>query len=230
MLGTIVNVSTILAGTLVGGFFGKKIKEEYRDAMFNAVGLAAAGLGISTVCSNLPKSTYPVLFIVSLALGGLLGSVLDIDKRFNSLVTKFGKSDLSSGLSTAILLFCIGTLSILGPVKSAVEGDNTFLFTNATLDFVTSAVLASTYGFGIAIAAGVLFLWQGSIWLLASFLGPFIPEALMTEISIVGGVLIACSGLSILNIKSFKTMNMLPSLIVPILWFGIMALIGLFTA
>lgn len=230
MLGTIVNVSTILAGTLVGGFFGKKIKEEYRDAMFNAVGLAAAGLGISTLCSNLPKSTYPVLFIVSLALGGLLGSVLDIDKRFNSLVTKFGKSDLSRGLSTAILLFCIGTLSILGPVKSAVEGDNTFLFTNATLDFVTSAVLASTYGFGIAIAAGVLFLWQGSIWLLASFLGPFIPEALMTEISIVGGVLIACSGLSILNIKSFKTMNMLPSLIVPILWFGIMALIGLFTA
>lgn len=230
MLGTIVNVSTILAGTLVGGFFGKKIKEEYRDAMFNAVGLAAAGLGISTLCSNLPKSTYPVLFIVSLALGGLLGSVLDIDKRFNSLVTKFGKSDLSRGLSTAILLFCIGTLSILGPVKSAVEGDNTFLFTNATLDFVTSAVLASTYGFGIAIAAGVLFLWQGSIWLLASFLGPFIPEALMTEISIVGGVLIACSGLSILNIKSFKTMNMLPSLIVPVLWFGIMALIGLFTA
>ncbi|MBP3323585.1 MAG: DUF554 domain-containing protein [Clostridia bacterium] len=230
MLGTIVNVSTILAGTLVGGFFGKKIKEEYKDAMFNAVGLAAAGLGISTLCSNLPKSTYPVLFIVSLALGGLLGSVLDIDKRFNSLVTKFGKSDLSRGLSTAILLFCIGTLSILGPVKSAVEGDNTFLFTNATLDFVTSAVLASTYGFGIAIAAGVLFLWQGSIWLLASFLGPFIPEALMTEISIVGGVLIACSGLSILNIKSFKTMNMLPSLIVPILWFGIMALIGLFTA
>ena len=230
MLGTIVNVSTILAGTLVGGFFGKKIKEEYKEAMFNAVGLAAAGLGISTVCSNLPKSTYPVLFIVSLALGGLLGSVLDIDKRFNSLVTKFGKSDLSRGLSTAILLFCIGTLSILGPVKSAVEGDNTFLFTNATLDFVTSAVLASTYGFGIAIAAGVLFLWQGSIWLLASFLGPFIPEALMTEISIVGGVLIACSGLSILNIKSFKTMNMLPSLIVPILWFGIMALIGLFTA
>ena len=230
MLGTIVNVSTILAGTLVGGFFGKKIKEEYKEAMFNAVGLAAAGLGISTVCSNLPKSTYPVLFIVSLALGGLLGSVLDIDKRFNSLVTKFGKSDLSRGLSTAILLFCIGTLSILGPVKSAVEGDNTFLFTNATLDFVTSAVLASTYGFGIAIAAGVLFLWQGSIWLLASFLGPFIPEALMTEISIVGGVLIACSGLSVLNIKSFKTMNMLPSLIVPILWFGIMALIGLFTA
>ena len=224
MLGTIVNVSTILAGTLVGGFFGKKIKEEYKEAMFNAVGLAAAGLGISTVCSNLPKSTYPVLFIVSLALGGLLGSVLDIDKRFNSLVTKFGKSDLSRGLSTAILLFCIGTLSILGPVKSAVEGDNTFLFTNATLDFVTSAVLASTYGFGIAIAAGVLFLWQGSIWLLASFLGPFIPEALMTEISIVGGVLIACSGLSILNIKSFKTMNMLPALVIPVAFCGIISM------
>ena len=177
----------------------------------------------------MPKSAYPVLFIVSLALGGLLGSAIDIDKRFNNLVTKFGKSELSRGLSTAILLFCIGTLSILGPIKSAVEGDNTFLFTNATLDFVTSAVLASTYGFGIAIAAGVLFLWQGGIWLLGSFLGPFIPDALMTEISIVGGVLIACSGLSILNIKNFKTMNMLPSLIVPILWFGILALIGLFT-
>jgi len=228
LLGTICNVGTILAGSLVGGFFGKKINEKYKEAMFNAVGLAAAGLGISTLCSNMPKSEYPVLFIVSLALGGLVGSVLDIDAKFNGLAAKLGKSELSRGLSTAILLFCIGTLSILGPIKSAVEGDNTFLFTNATLDFVTSAVLASTYGFGIAIAAGVLFLWQGSIWLLGSFLGPFIPDALMTEISIVGGVLIACSGLSILNIKSFKTMNMLPSLIVPVLWFGILTLVGLF--
>ena len=127
-------------------------------------------------------------------------------------------------MSTGILLFCIGTLSILGPIQSALYGDHTYLFTNATLDFVTSMVLASTYGIGMVLSAGVLFCWQGAIYLLALVLGNFMTADMMTELSIVGGFLIASSGLSILNIKDCKTMNMLPSLVIPVVFCWVMGL------
>lgn len=227
MLGTIVNTGCILAGSVVGSLVKRGLKPEYQSVLFTATGLAATGLGINSVVQNMPNSQYPVLFIVSLALGGLLGTVLDLNGRFQKLTNRgSGSGKLGEGLSTAILLFCIGTLSILGPINSALYGDNTFLFTNATLDLVTSMVLASTYGIGIAIAAGVLFCWQGGIYLIATLLGSFMSQAMMTEISIVGGFLIASSGLGILGIKDCKTLNLLPSLLVPVLWFLLLSLIG----
>ena len=211
------------------------------------MGLAAAGLGINSIVKNMPESQYPVLFIVSLAVGGLLGTVINIDEKFQRLTAwiqkkmsrshenesgtaasddtgeklpaKTSNKRLGEGLSTGILLYCIGTLSILGPIQSALYGDNTFLFTNATLDLVTSMVLASTYGIGMVFAAPVLFCWQGSIYLLATMLGDFMTPEIMTEISIVGGFLIFSSGLGILKIKDIKTLNMLPALLIPVIWF-----------
>ena len=122
------------------------------------------------------------------------------------------------GIITGCLIFCVGTLSILGPVQSALYGDHTYLFTNASLDFVTSMVLGATYGVGMALAAVVLLLWQGSIYLLTMLVGGFITDVMMVEISIVGGFLIAMSGLSIMKIRDFQTLNYLPALFVPILW------------
>lgn len=219
MIGTIVNTGTILAGSITGSIVKKGIKEEYQGALFNAMGLAAAVLGINSVVGNMPNSEYPVLFILSLAIGSLFGTIINLDDKFQKLVGKFSKSNLGQGLSTGILLYCIGSLSILGPIQSALNNDNTFLFTNATLDFVTSTVLASTYGIGMAAAAGVLFCWQGAIYLCAGALSGFISPELMCEVSIVGGILIFSSGLSILGIKDCKTLNMLPSLAVPVIWF-----------
>lgn len=218
MTGTIVNTCTILAGSVLGSIFKKGIRKEQQDALYTAMGLAATGLGINAVVQNMPDSRYPVLFIVSLALGSLLGTILDIDGRFQKLTEQFSAGQLSKGLSTGILLFCIGTLSILGPIQSALYGDHTYLFTNATLDFVTSMVLASTYGIGMALTAPVLFCWQGGIYVIALVLGNFMTADMMTELSVVGGFLIASSGLSILNIRDCRTMNMLPSLAVPVVF------------
>lgn len=219
MLGTIVNTATIVTGTIIGHIAKKGIKEKYQQVLFNAMGLAAVALGFNAVSNNLPKSQYPVLFIISLAIGGLAGTILKLDERFKKLSSRIGTSNLAQGLSTGILLYCIGTLSIVGPVMSALYGDNTYLFTNATLDLVTSAVLATTYGIGMLWAAPVLFLWQGAIYLLTVLAGNIIPTPLVTEISVVGGVLIAASGFSILGIKDCKTINMLPALVVPVLFF-----------
>lgn len=224
MFGTIVNVVLIIIGTLIGTWLKKGIKEEYQSALFNAMGFAALALGANAIVQNMPNSNYPVLFIVSLALGSFVGAALKIDGKFNTLVGRFGNSNLSKGLSTAILLFCIGTLSILGPIESALHNNHTYLLTNATLDFVTSMALAATYGIGIMFAAVVLFFWQGGIYLLAQYLEPFLTDALMTEVSIVGGILIFASGLSILGIKDSKTLNMLPALLVPVAWFVLLLL------
>ena len=227
MLGTIVNTGTILAGSMLGSVLRKGVKEKYQNALYTAMGLAATALGINAVVSNMPKSNYPVLFIVSLAVGSLLGTILDLDGRFQGMVGKYSKSNLGQGLSTGILLYCIGTLSILGPVMSALYGDNTYLFTNATLDFVTSTVLASTYGIGMAFAAPVLFCWQGAIYLVAKNLsGSFFSDEMIAELCIVGGILIASSGIGILKIKDCKALNMLPSLAVPILFFVVKGIIA----
>lgn len=226
MLGTIVNTCTITIGTICGSILKKGIKEKYSQALFTAMGLAASGLGMNSIAAHMPESKYPVLFIVSLAVGSLLGTAINIEGKFQKLVSKFSASNIGQGISTGILLYCIGSLSILGPVMSALYGDNTYLFTNAALDLVTSTVLASTYGIGMLAAAPVLFLWQGSIYFIAYYLSAsFFSADLVTELSIVGGFLILSSGINILQIKDCKTLNMLPSLMFPIIFFVILRVV-----
>ena len=223
MIGTLVNTATILIGSCIGSALRHGLKEKYQQILFSAMGLAAAGLGINAFVQNMPYSQYPVLFIASLALGGVVGSALRLDERFKGFINKRSASEshLHEGLSTAILLFCVGTLSILGPINSALYHDETFLFTNAMLDLVTSMVLASTYGIGIALAAPVLLLWQSSLYVIGLLMAETIPSTLMTEVSIVGGFLILASGLSILDIKKIPTINFLPSLVIPVIWFAL---------
>ena len=222
MIGTIVNTLCIVAGSCIGSVAKRAIKPRYQSALYNALGLATIVLGANAVVTHLPESQYPVLFIASLALGSLVGTICDLDGRFKRLVKRFSRTNLAEGLSTGILLFCVGSLSMVGPILSALYGDNTYLFTNAMLDLVSSSmILASTYGIGMALAAPVLFCSQGTIYLITSLAGNVISAELMNEITIVGGVLIVSSGFAILNIKDCKTVNMLPALLFPILFFGV---------
>ena len=119
MIGTIVNTCTIIAGSLIGALLNRGIKEKYKEALYTGLGLASLAIGLNATITNLPKSQYPVLFIVALAVGGIIGTALDIDGRFKRLVNKRskgkGEARLGDGLSTAILLYCIGPLSMLGP-------------------------------------------------------------------------------------------------------------------
>lgn len=231
MLGTIVNTATIIAGAVMGSYMKRGIKPQYQQALFNAMGLCSLALGFNAFCQNMPKSNYPVLFIVSLAAGSLIGFMLNLDDKFKKLVDrkktkKDGDAPLSEGLSTGILLYCIGTFSMVGPVLSALYGDNTYLYTNATLDLITSAVLATTYGIGMVWAAPVLFCWQGLFYLMAKLSADAISDDLRTELCIVGGVLIVASGLSILKIKDCKTINMLPAFLIIVLFFLAKSVLG----
>ena len=279
MIGTIVNTCTIIAGTIVGSVLHRGIKDKYKTVLYDGLGLVSLAIGLNAAVQNLPKSQYPVLFIVAIALGGIVGTRLDIDGWFRRIVNRRhttptpspsrptpspsrptpspsrptpqplpvregsnysseqqqavghstplphregqggGSVSLADGLSTAILLYCIGPLSMLGPVISALQGDHTFLFTNATLDFVSATIFASTYGLGMMLAAPVLFCWQGMFYLVAKISSEAVSDALMSELLIVGGLLITASGLSLLKLKDCKTLNLLPALLVPVLWF-----------
>ena len=230
MIGTIVNTATIIVGGVIGALLHRGIKDKYKEVLYTGLGLASLAIGLNATISHFSQSEYPVLFIVSLAVGGVVGTALDIDGHFKRLVDKYSKQGktkknrLADGLATAILLYCIGPLSMLGPVISALKGDHTFLFTNATLDFVSSMVFASTYGIGMILAAPVLFCWQGMFWVVAHISASAISDALMAELLIVGGLLITGSGLSLLQLKDCRTLNLLPALLVPVIWFLIRSL------
>ena len=230
MIGTIVNTATIIAGGIIGALLHRGIKDKYKEVLYTGLGLASLAIGLNATISHFSQSEYPVLFIVSLAIGGVVGTALDIDGHFKRLVDKYSKQSegkknrLADGLATAILLYCIGPLSMLGPIISALKGDHTFLFTNATLDFVSSMVFASTYGIGMILAAPVLFCWQGMFWLVAHLSASAISDALMAELLIIGGLLITGSGLSLLQLKDCRTLNLLPALLVPVIWFLIRSL------
>lgn len=224
MLGTIINTATIVTGSIIGSLLKRGVKEEYRSALFNALGLACLALGFNACITRMAGSEYPLLFIISLAVGSLVGTMLKLDVRLNNVVGNKMGTTWIEGLVTGTLLYCIGTLSIVGPMMSALYGDNTFLITNATLDFVTSIVLAASYGIGVIWAAPILFLWQGGIYLMTLWFGDVLSDSLIREISIVGGMLIVCTGLSILKIKDCRTVNMLPALLVPAIYFLIRSL------
>lgn len=238
MLGTIVNTTTILVGGAFGAIVREGIGDKYKKAMFNALGLACLVLGMNASLPNMAKSEYPVLFIASLAVGSVIGTRLDLSghiDRLNAKINAKRNNDNNGlqGLVTGLLLYCIGTFSIVGPVLSCLsdshgwsinEPGNTYLYTNATLDLVTSAVLAASYGWIMLLAAPILFCWQGMFYLIALYFGEAMPEPMRVELSIVGGVLIVSSGLGILGIKDCKTVNLLPSLLVPVVFYIIKGL------
>lgn len=245
MLGTIINTATIIVGGAFGALVRTGIGEKYKQTLFNGLGLCCLVLGVNAALPNMARSEYPALFILSIALGGVVGTRLDLaghidrwNQRLNERQQRKGKpqgNNALQGLVTGCLLYCIGTFAIVGPVLSALspsagwafdEPGNTYLYTNATLDLVTSAVLAASYGWLMLLAAPILFCWQGMFYLLAYCFSAAMPDPMRVELSIVGGVLIVSSGLSILGIKDCKTINLLPSLLVPVIFYLLKAVLA----
>ena len=235
MTGTIVNVACIIVGSAIGSILKKGIGDKYQDALYTALGVCALLLGINAFVHNMPKSEYPVLFIVSMAIGSVVGAALglerlrDIGKKRNAEKgNSTARPALADGLTTGCLLYCIGTFSMLGPVMSALQSDHTYLFTNATLDLVSSTVLAATYGIGMMWAAPILFCWQGMFYCIAKVSASAISPELMTELSIIGGILIAASGIDLLKLRNCHTLQMLPALLIPVLFFIARYIISMF--
>lgn len=224
MLGNILNVVAIIVGGLLGAFLKEGIKENHKDIIIGALGLSALVMGITSAI----KTENLILMIISLIVGSLLGESLDIEHRMDGIGEKLSKalgkedSDISRGLVTSTLVFCIGAMAIMGPLEAGLNNDNSVLYVKAILDGITALIFASNLGIGVVFSAVPVFIYQSSITLLAFYIKDFISPDLILELSAVGGVLIMAIGLNLLDLKKMRVGNMLPSVLIPVLYFLIL--------
>ncbi|MCL2220566.1 MAG: DUF554 domain-containing protein [Chitinispirillia bacterium] len=217
--GTTVNAAAIILGCLAGLLL-PRMPEKMRGVIMQGLGLAILFLGISMGI----KTGNFIIVVVSLVAGGVLGSLLKLDDllqgvgdRLGSMV-KRGPGNVAEGFVTATLIFCVGAMAVLGAVDSGLRGDHTMLYIKSLLDGITAMVLATTLGFGVAFSGAAVFIYQGAVALSAgwitSFLGEEALEAVITEVSAVGGVLIAGIGINVLGISKINVVNLLPAIFV----------------
>lgn len=223
LTGTLVNTATVIAGSLIGMFLGNILPERLRDTVMKGLGLCTIFIGIS----GMLEGQNALITIISIAVGAVIGELLDLDGRLNrfaeGLEKKFQRSgggpSLAEGFVTASLVFCVGTMTIVGALNDGLTGNHEMLFTKATLDFVSSMIFASSLGIGVLTAAAAVFVIQGSIACLASLVAPILQQnpATIPEMTVVGSVLILGLGLNLLGLGKLKIMNYVPAIFLPIL-------------
>lgn len=228
MLGTIVNVLTIIVGSFLGYFMRNGIKEEYKTTIMDGLGLTVLIIGISGSI----KTENILLVIASIVIGSIMGEMIGIEKRLDNMALglekRFGKGDsnFSKGFITATLVFCVGAMAIVGSLEAGLTGNYQTLFAKSILDGVAALIFASTMGIGVVFSVIPLFIYQGGITLLSTVLKDVFTPLVINEMSAVGGVLILAIGINLLGIKKIKIGNMLPALLVPIVFSFIKSLVG----
>lgn len=229
-LGTIINtVAVIIAGAL-GLFLKNGIKPRFQQILMQANGLAVIFIGISGVMqhmlvveNNAISTKGTMLLIFSLVIGALLGEWINIESKMDHLGEKIkaavkmqNDNRFVDGFVTTSLIICVGAMAIVGSMQDGLTGDSSMLIAKSLLDFVIVIILTATYGIGSAFSALPIFLYQGSITLLAAFFGSIISDNLIADLSFVGSALIFCVGVNLIREKTFRVANMLPALLVPV--------------
>ncbi len=224
MIATVVNTIAIILGSILGISAKKLIKAKYNKVVMEALALAVIAIGISQAMSGLlDEKAHSVLFIIALVVGKLIGELLDLEDKLERLgrilQSKFSESDdkFVEGFISATLLFCVGTMTILGSIKSGVENNHTILYAKSIIDGITAFFLASAYGVGVALSAISVLLIQGSLTLFAVYFENYVSTDLLREISIVGGIMLIAMALRVLKIKAIKVANYIPALFVVVI-------------
>jgi uncharacterized membrane protein YqgA involved in biofilm formation len=227
MIGTWINAAAVVAGSSLGLVFRKNLPKKYEDVYFQVVGLFSLVLGIQMALGM----GSPLLVLFSLVLGGFFGARMKLDKRidrFGGFLKKHLRSDnerFSEGLVTAFLLFCMGSMTIVGAIEEGFGQKSDLLMTKSMLDFFSSLMLASGLGVGVLFSVVPLVVFQGGITLLVSLIGRDIPAEIITEITATGGIILMGLSLNLLRIKELKIINLLPALLLICLfvWLKIMS-------
>ncbi|MDQ1769265.1 DUF554 family protein [Labilibaculum sp. A4] len=219
MIGTLVNVIAILIGGSLGLLFRARIPDRMFKIVFQAIGIFTLYLGVNMAL----KANELLLMVFSLVVGSLIGEFLRLEDRVEYLSEllkrKIGSKDdkFSTGFVTSFMLFCLGAMTILGSMEEGMGKEPTLLLTKSMMDGFSAVALAAVMGVGVLFSVIPLLIYQGGLTLLAALFGGVIPEAIITEMAGVGGVLIIGLGISILEIKKIKVLNMLPALLVEVL-------------
>ncbi|WP_238948408.1 DUF554 domain-containing protein [Clostridium sp. YIM B02569] len=227
MLGTIVNSLAIIGGCLIGLIVKGRLTEKISNTIMNGLALCVLYIGISGALKG--KDTLQI--IICIALGALIGEIIDIDRRLNDLGNMIerkingkrknnsnDKISISEGFVTSSLLFCVGAMAVVGSLESGLQGNNSTLFAKSILDGVSSIIFASSLGVGVMLSSIAIFIYQGSITLLAGGLSTILTDNVISNMSAVGSLLIVGLGFNMLGISKIKVANLLPGIFLPIIF------------
>ena len=225
LLGPIINSATVVVGGFIGMFLKKGLPERLSDTLMKGLGLCTAYIGISGSL----KGENTLVLILSMVIGALIGEGLNLEDKINQLGKLIEekarknkpegseKVSIAEGFVTASLLFCVGAMAIMGSLQSGIQNDHTILINKAILDGVAAVLFASGLGIGVVYSAVLLFLYQGTLTLLAGLLVPILTTSVINEISCVGSVIIFGIGLNLLGITKLRVMNYVPAMFLPML-------------
>lgn len=229
MLGTIVNTMAIIAGSLVGLIFSRFIPKKNTDTLIHAVAFAVILIGLKMAW----KTDEFIIVICSLAFGTIIGELIRIEDRVTNLgnwleerFTKTGSS-ISKGFVTTSLLYCVGSMAIIGALESGLTGNHDTLFAKSVLDGLGSIIFTASMGIGVLFSAASVFLYQGLITISASFMKQFLTPEVITQMSAVGGLLIVAMGFNMLEMIKMKVGNCLPAIFLPLVYFILKQLVAL---
>lgn len=239
-MGTLINAALILLGGTIGLVFKKAVSKEMEHSIQKATGVAVLVVGICGILSAMLKSnpdgsissSGELILVVSLALGTFTGEVLKLEDRLNRgcryIESKFKMSNFSAGFITATMIYCVGAMAIIGSINDGLLGDSSTLVTKGILDGITSIVLAASLGYGVLFSAIPILVYQGGMTLLAGLLDKVLVGELLNNICMVGYALVMCIGINFLynGEKKIKTVNMLPALLIPVLYKILLHFIG----
>lgn len=233
MIAVFVNVATVLLGSAIGILFRSRIRESYTKSIITALALVTFVIGISSAIG-----TQDLLcVIVCMALGTVLGELLKLDDRINGagdflrdklLRGRFEGSRFTEGFVSSCILFCVGSMTIMGSLEAGVNHDYSIIFAKSALDFVSAMMFGAAMGIGVSFAALFVLVFQGALTLLAGLLAPYLSPAVVTEMSAVGGTILIGMGFNMLELseKRVKVANMLPAIFLPIAYVPLAAWIG----
>ncbi len=221
MFATVINGLAILIGGSIGLILKKGISKDVSDQIMKGLGLCTIAMGINGALAT--ENT--LILILSMVIGTLIGALIDFDKRItksmHTLENKFsknpGETSISQGFIAASLLFCVGSMAVIGSLDAGLVNNYTMLYTKSIMDFCASIIFASTLGAGVLLSAISILVYQGSITLLASFLVPILSQSVINEMTGVGAVLIIGTGLNILGVTKIKLMNYVLAIFIPII-------------
>lgn len=226
MIGVLVNVGAIITGGSVGLILKKGLPDRVTKVIMQGIGLSTLAIGFTGAL----QTNNMVLLVLSIIIGGAIGALIRIDfnlDKFGKFVeSKFSNTEngFAKGFVITTLIYCVGAMAIVGSIEAGVEGDNTTLYVKSILDGVTAIVFAATLGYGVLFSSIPVLIYQGIIVLLGIQLQPLITEQLVIEIGAVGGIIIVGIGLTLLEIKKINLGDLLPSLLIPMIYFAITSL------
>lgn len=220
MFSSVVNAVFIICGSLIGLLIKKGIPEKVVVSVKEAVGLCVLYIGITGAI----KVDNTIVAIISLVAGSLLGALFDLDGKIIKLGNKLEhslqkgeESGISKAFVTSTLLFCTGGMAIIGSLESGISGSYEIILAKSLMDGIMSAILLSTLGIGVIFSSLSVLVYQGAITLMASFIAPYLTEAVISNMSFIGSILIIGLSLNLLNITKLKLMNSIPAIFIPLI-------------